>query len=167
MDSKPRITKLVVACDTSGFDCGSEPLDRYLELHALQSQRANSAQSYVAVVDDHVVAYYTLVVGSVTHGDAPERLRKGLPRHPIPIVFLARLAIDRRWQGRGLGAALLVDAIRRVLQIADIAGVRAIAVHAKDENASRFYEHFGFAPFADQPLTLYCLLKDLRAMAEG
>jgi GNAT superfamily N-acetyltransferase len=167
VDPKPQIAKLAVADDTSSFDCGSEPLDRYLKLHALQSQRANSAQTYVAAVNEQIVGYYTLVVGSVTHGDAPDRLRRGLPRHPIPIVFLARLAIDRSWQGKGLASALLLDAIRRVFQIADLADVRAIAVHAKDENASHFYEHFGFAPFPEQPLTLYCLLKDLRAMSEG
>lgn len=165
MEPKPQIAKLTQAHDTSVFESGSEPLDRYIKLHALQSQRSHVAQTFVAVLEDKVVGYYSLVVGSVTHDDAPERLKKGIPRHPVPIVFLARLAIDRTFQCQGLGAALLVDSIRRVFQIADLAGVRALAVHAKDENARRFYEHFGFVPFPEQPLTLYCLLKDLRAMS--
>jgi GNAT superfamily N-acetyltransferase len=117
----------------------------------------------VAITGQRAVGYYTLV-GSVTHEDAPERLKKGIPRHSIPVIVLARLAIDRDWQGRRLGLALVVDAIRRILQAADIAGVRAIAVHAKDENAKSFYEHLGFEPFPGQPLTLYRLLKDVRAM---
>lgn len=164
MDEKPHVAKLALEHETDTFDSGSEPLDRFLKLHALQSQRASIAQTYVALTGQRPVGYYTLVVGSVTHEDAPERLKKGIPRHPIPVIVLARLAIDRDWQGRRLGQALVVDAIRRILQAADIAGVRAIAVHAKDENAKRFYEHLGFEPFPGQPLTLYRLLKDVRAM---
>jgi predicted N-acetyltransferase YhbS len=75
----------------------------------------------------------SLVVGSVTYDGAPVRMTKGMPRHPVPIMLLARLAVDISWQGKGLGAALVVDAMRRVLRVADIAGVRAMAVHAKDE----------------------------------
>ena len=81
-------------------------------------------------------------------------------------MFLARLAVDQTWQGKGLGLALVVDAVRRVLQVAEIAGVRAMAVHAKDEAALRFYEHLGFTPFPDQRLTLYRLLKDIHSMLD-
>jgi GNAT superfamily N-acetyltransferase len=79
-------------------------------------------------------------------------------------MILARLAVDRHWQGAGLGAALLLDAIRRTLQVSDIAGVRAMIIHAKDDSARDFYAHFGFEPFPGDPFVLYCLLKDLRAM---
>jgi GNAT superfamily N-acetyltransferase len=102
----------------------------------------------------------------VAHDEAPERLAKGVPRHPVPVIILARLAVDRTWRGKGLGAALVVDAMRRVLQAADIAGVRAMVVHAKDETAQRFYEHLGFEQFPEKALTLYRLLKDIRAMSE-
>ena len=112
-----------------------------------------------------MVGYHTLVVGNVSFADAPERLAKGIPRHPIPILLLARLAVDRRWQGKGLGGALVADAIRRTLQVADIAGVRALLVHAKDRDAKNFYAHLGFESFPGEPLVLYRLLKDIRAMA--
>jgi GNAT superfamily N-acetyltransferase len=163
---KPSVAKLTGEHQLDEFESGSEALDRFLKLHALQSQRAGVAQTYVAVLDRRVVGYHTLVVGSVVHEGAPARLKKGIPRHPIPVVVLARLAVDTSWRGRGLGSGLLVDAMRRVLQAADIAGVRAVAVHAKDETARRFYEHLGFEPFPGQPLTLYRLLKDVRTMME-
>jgi predicted N-acetyltransferase YhbS len=161
---KPSVAKLTGEHDVDEFESGSETLDRFLKFHALQSQRAGVAQTYVAVLGKRVVGYHTLVVGSVVHEGAPARLKKGIPRHPIPVVVLARLAVNTSWQGRGLGSALVVDAMRRVLQAADIAGVRAIAVHAKDDSARRFYEHLGFEPFPGQRLTLYRLLKDVRAM---
>jgi GNAT superfamily N-acetyltransferase len=167
VEPKPRIAKLALAHDTTEFTSGSPDLDRFIKVHALHSQRANIAQTYVAIVDDHVLGYHTLVVGSVTYEESPERLKKGVPRHPVPIMLLARLAVDTTWQGKGLGLALVVDAMRRVLQVADIAGVRAMAVHAKDDNARCFYEHLGFEAFPDQPLTLYRLLKDIRGMQSG
>jgi GNAT superfamily N-acetyltransferase len=166
MAGKPQIAKLALAHDPTCFDCGSEALNRFIKLHALPGQRAGSSQTYVAASGATIAGFYTLVVGHVAHDEAPERLAKGLPRHPVPVIVLARLAVDRTWQGKGLGAALVVDAMRRVLQAADIAGVRAMVVHAKDETAQRFYEHLGFAPFADKPLTLYRLVKDIRAMSE-
>ena len=102
------------------------------------------------------------------YDDAPQRLTKGLARHPVPIVLLARLAVDRRWQNQGVGKALLKDAMLRTLQAADIAGVRALAVHAKDDEARRFYEHFDFVPSPSDPMHMFVLLKDMRKMiADG
>lgn len=147
------------------FDCGQEPLNRFLIRFAFANQQANASRTYVGLADGLVIGYYTLVVSEVTYEDAPERLKKGLARHPLPLMLLARLAVDRRWQGRKIGAGLLKDAMLRTLQAAEIAGIRALAVHAKDDNARTFYERFDFVPSPTDPLHLYLLLKDLRRTA--
>jgi GNAT superfamily N-acetyltransferase len=144
------------------FDCGREELNRFLQQHALQNQQSGGAQTYVGLADQTVVGYYALAVGSVEQERAPERVKKGLARHSIPIMLLARLAVDRHWQNQGIGAALLKDAVLRTLQAADIAGIRALVVHAKDEAARGFYEHFDFLPSPTDPLHLFMLLKDAR-----
>ena len=164
MSDKPQIAKLAAIHDTSGFDCGVDALNRFIKLYALQGQRAEVSQTYVAAVEGVVVGYHTLVVGNVFHDDAPDRLKKGIPRHPIPMILVARLAVDANWRGRGLGAALVVDAMRRTLEAADIAGVRALLVQAKDDAAQQFYRHLGFEAFPSNPLTLYRLIKDIKVM---
>jgi GNAT superfamily N-acetyltransferase len=156
------IEKLDARHRVEGFDCGQAALNNYLIRFALPNQRASTAQTYLGLADDQVVGFYTLVVGEVAYDDAPERLAKGLARHPIPIMLLARLAVSLNWRGRGLGAGLLKDAMRRTLQAADIAGMRAFAVHAKDDAAAAFYRHFDFLPAPTDPLHLFLLLKDLK-----
>jgi GNAT superfamily N-acetyltransferase len=159
-----RIEKLQRSHPVDAFDCGRETLNRFLVRYALPSQQANASQTYVAVVGEAEIAgYYTLVVGEVSYQDAPERLRKGLARHPVPLMVLARLAVAVTWQGRGLGAGLLKDAMLRTAQAAAIAGIRTLAVHAKDEEAATFYRHFDFAPSPTDPFHLYVLVKDLAA----
>jgi GNAT superfamily N-acetyltransferase len=128
----------------------------------MASQQAGAAQTYVALAGDEVVEYYSLAVGEVSHEGARGRLTKGLARHPVPIMLLARMAVSSTWQKRGIGAGMLKDAMRRTLQAAEIAGIRAFAVHAKDETARTFYEHFGFLPSPTDPLHLFVLIKDLR-----
>ncbi len=162
MSDVRRIEKLRRDHPVEAFDCGREELNRYLARYAWQNQQAGAAQTYVGIVGEAIVGYHTLAVGHVTLEDAPQRLTKGLAKHPVPIMLLARLAIDRRWQGQGVGKALLRDAMQRTLQAADIAGIRAFAVHAKDEEARRFYEHFDFMPSPTDPLHLFVLLKDVR-----
>jgi GNAT superfamily N-acetyltransferase len=156
-----RVEKLRRDHVVDGFDCGKEPLNRSLIRNALQSQRSNASQTYVAVEADLVIGYHTLVVGEVACAQASERLKKGLARHPIPIMVLARLAVSRDRQGRGIGPALLKDALLRTLQAAGIAGIRAFAVHAKDDAARAFYEHFDFATSPTDPMHLFLLLKDI------
>jgi len=150
-----------------GFDCGRDQLNQYLLRYAWQNQQAGAAQTYVGIVDNAIVGFHTLAVGQVTHEDAPVRLTKGMARHPVPIVLLARLAVDRRWQNQGVGKALLRDAMLRTVQAADIAGVRALAVHAKDDEARRFYEHFDFVASPSDPMHLFVLLKDVRRIVSG
>lgn len=147
------------------FDCGYEDLNRYISRFALNNQSAGSAQTYVAIADKKVVGYYSLAVGAVAHSQAPTRMAKGLAHHPVPVMLLARLAVDNTFKGRCLGAALLHDALARTLQAAEIAGIRAVIVHAKDDIARCFYEHFDFDPSPTDPYHLYLLIKDLRKTA--
>ena len=158
-----RIEKLQRSHIVDEFDCGSEALNRFLVRYAFQNQQAEASQTYIAIAGETVVGYYTLVVGQVEYAAASARMVKGLARHPVPIMLLARLAIATSWQGKGLGAGLLKDAMQRTLQAADIAGIRAFAVHAKDDAARAFYEHFGFSPLPSDPYHLFRLLKDIRA----
>ena len=160
-----RIEKLHRAHAVERFTCGQPELDRFLIRHALQAQQANSSQTYVALGDNEVVGFYTIVAGEAQHAQAPERVAKGMPRHPIPLLVLARLAVHLNAQGRGVGAGLLLDALGRTLQVADVIGVRALAVHAKDERAAAFYRHFGFTPSATDARHLFMIVKDIRLAA--
>jgi GNAT superfamily N-acetyltransferase len=126
------------------------------------SQRADGAQTYVGVSGEEIIGYYTLVVGHVAYEDAPDRLVKGLSRNAVPVMLLARLATDLAWQGKGVGAGLLRNAMQRTVQAADIAGIRAFLVHAKDDKAKAFYEHFNFQPSPTDPYHLHLLVKDIR-----
>jgi len=163
--TKPlRIEKLQRTHALEEFTCGQPELDRFLIRHALQAQQMNSSQTYVGVSDKTVIGFYTIVAGEVRHADAPERVIKGMPRHPVPLLVLARLAVHNEWQGRGIGSGLLLDALGRTLQVADIVGVRSLAVHAKDDSAAAFYRHFGFAPSPSDSRHLFMLIKDIRAI---
>lgn len=157
-----RIEKLRRQHAVDAFDCGQLSLNRFLSRFAWANQQADAAQTYVGLADETVVGFYTLVVGEVRCEEAPERLTKGLARHPVPLMLLARLGVGLQWQGRGVGAGLLKDAMRRTFAAADIAGIRALAVHAKDEQARSFYRHFDFIDAPTDSLHLFLLLKDLR-----
>lgn len=162
MSASRRIEKLRPDHPIDAFDCGEPSLNTWLIKHALQNQGANAAQTYVGLVDEVVVGYYSLAVGQVEYMEAPERLKKGLARHPVPIMLLARLAVHKDWQRKGVGRGLLKDAVLRTLQAAGIAGIRALAVHAKDDAARRYYEQFDFVASPTDPLHLFVLLKDVR-----
>jgi GNAT superfamily N-acetyltransferase len=149
------------------FDCGKEPLNRFLARFALQNQLMGASRTYVAVRHGEVVGYHTLVFGQVAFSDAPERLKKGAAQHPAPLMVLARLAVATGALGQQIGAGLLKDAMLRTLQAADIAGLRALAVHAKDDDARSFYEHFDFIASPTDPMHLFVLLKDVRALLGG
>lgn len=145
-----------------GFGCGKPALDDWLVRHARQAQNSGSARTFVVADDDLVVGYFSLTVGQIDTLDAPERIRKGMGQYPLPVVILARLAVSRQDQGRGIGFGLLQDAIRRTMLIAEQAGIRAMLTHPIDDEATRFYTRFGFvvSPVREQQLLL--LLKDAR-----
>ena len=157
------------AHDVTLFDCGNDELNRFLRRHALNNQRNQSARTYVALRGEaQVVAYYTLAAASAEFDFVPARIahglkRQGLAHHPIPLTLLARLGVDLTEQGAGMGAGLLKDAIRRFLQAQSIIAARAIVVHAKDDRASAFYQHFGFAPSPIDPYHLFLMAKDIHA----
>ena len=164
MSEERRIEKLGREHVLGAFDCGQPDLNGWLIKYALQNQSASSAQTYVGLVNDTVVGYYSLAVGQVEYGDAPERLRKGLARHPVPIMLLARLAVHKEWQGKGVGRALLRDAILRTVQASEIAGIRALVVHAKDDAAKRFYLHCAeFVEYPENSLTLFLPIETVAA----
>lgn len=149
--------------DVRGFDSGSESLDDWLRHHALQAQRSDSTRVFVVHAAAKILGFHALSAGSVQPEHAPERLRKGQGRYDLPLVVLTRLGVDRRMQGRGLGAVLLRDALLRVEAAVDIVGARAVHAHAKDERAKSFYQHFGFEPSPLDEHSMFLLMKDLRA----
>ena len=163
--SRYRIEPLQASHSLDSFDCGDEALNRFLIRFALVNQRARASRTYVVLAADGIVGFHTRVVGEVSPEQAPELIGKGLARHPIPLMVLSRLAVAVDHQAQGLGAALLEDAIGLTLAVADIAGIRALAVPAKNERTRGFYEHFGFPPSPSDPLHLFLLLKDLQSMS--
>ncbi|MHB8743386.1 MAG: GNAT family N-acetyltransferase [Sulfuricaulis sp.] len=145
----------------NSFDCGKEDLNHFLKRQAWSNQQAYSTQTYVLAKEFTAFGYYSLAAGSVSHDEATERVKRGLARHPIPVILLARLAVDVSLQGRGVGAALLKDALLRTAQAADTIGARTLLVHAKDDSAKAFYQHFTFEPSPSDPYHLLLIMKDL------
>lgn len=148
--------------DVGHFDCGDESLNSYLKRFALINNQNGSSRTYVAVKNNQVAGYYTLTPGSVSRQETPQRISQGLARYPVPVIVLARLAVDNTKQGTGLGKVLLRDALVRIVGASDSIGGRAILVHAKNERAKSFYEHFGFEHSPIDSLHLYLLIKDIK-----
>jgi GNAT superfamily N-acetyltransferase len=146
-----------------GFDCGKPTLNDWLLRQARQAQGSGSAKTFV-VVDDvsRVAGYFSLTVGQIDTREAPERVRRGMGQYPIPVVILARLAVDAQDQGRGVGVGMLQDAIRRTMAISEQAGIRALLTHPMDAAAEAFYRRFGFEPTPLREQQLILLLKDAR-----
>jgi GNAT superfamily N-acetyltransferase len=148
--------------NTLEFDCGVDALNRYIQNYALRNHINGSARTYVTTIGQKVVGYYSLAYGSVSHAEATMRVAQGLAKHPIPIMLIARLAVDKTEQGKGLGQGLLKNALLRTVQAAEIGGLRAVVVHAKDQVAKNFYLKYGFDASPIDPLHLFLLMKDLR-----
>jgi predicted N-acetyltransferase YhbS len=151
--------------DVARFSCGNEVLDRWLVRYAGQNQRRDAARTFVAATgSQRVYGYYMLVAGQLDHHEATPETRRGLSQHfPIPVAILARLAVDIGQQKGGVGAALLNDALVRVVRASEQVAVRAVVVHAVDENASSFYRRFGFLALSATPRTLMITISALRA----
>ena len=150
--------------DRNVFDCGVEPLNDYLKKYALQNQKKDSGRTYVATNEkNQIIGYYTLVFGSVSIEETTPEISAGLGKYPIPMILLARLAVDKNQKGKGLGKALMRDALLRAVRASEIAGLRAFLVHAKDESAKIFYEKLGFQPSPHNEFQLFLKMSDIRA----
>jgi GNAT superfamily N-acetyltransferase len=147
------------------FASGVAALDDWLKRRALANQASGASRTYVVCEAEKVVGYFALAAGAVTIAAAPGRFRRNMP-DPIPVAILARLAVDRAYQGRGLGRALFRDGARRVIQAADAIGIRGILVHAISEPAKAFYLALGFEPSPFEPMTLMVTLRDLNASVD-
>ena len=152
--------KLRADHDLSEFNCGEPALDDWLRRRALQNEEGGASRTYVVCIGLRVVAYHSLAVGAVAHAGAPGRVRRNMPEL-VPVMIIGRLAVDQEFHGHGLGQGLLRDAVLRTLQAADIAGIRAILVHAISVDAQRFYERHGFVRSPIDPMTLMITVGDL------
>jgi GNAT superfamily N-acetyltransferase len=150
---------LNAAHDLSVFDSGFPALDDWLKRRALANEEHGASRTYVVSADGKVVGYYALATGAITLRVATGRTRRNMP-DPIPVMIIGRFAIDKAYQAKGLGRALLRDAILRTVQAAGIGGIRAILVHAISAEAKRFYERYGFTPSPLDPMTLMITVGD-------
>jgi len=153
--------------DVSGFTSGNDELDSWLRRHAFAAQQMDSARTFLVIrgqdPGNRVAGYFSLTMGSVLRTDAPPKLARGVPAYPIGMVLLARLAVDRSEQGKGLGALLLAEALRKAVAAGEAAAARLVVVDAIDDQAAKFYAHHGFIPAPGHPLRLYRRMKDIRA----
>jgi GNAT superfamily N-acetyltransferase len=153
--------KLNSSHQMESFNSGNSQLDDWLKRRALKNEAEGASRTYVLCAGEIVVAYYCLANGAVAQTMATGRVRRNMP-DPVPVMVIGRLAVDLHWQGKGIGRALLRDAILRTLQAAEIAGIRAILVHAISEEAKRFYEQCGFTASPLDAMTLMVNVKDAR-----
>ena len=150
------VTQLKAEHERTSFDCGSEPLNQYLKAYALQNQKRDMVRNYVCCDSKGVVkGFYSLTYGQLMPDELPPEVTKGGGKYPIPVMLLARLGVDKEFQGIRLGSALLKDAILRTIQAADIGGLKLLIVHAKDDSARAFYERHGFQPSLLDPLKMF------------
>ena len=141
------------ALDLAAFHCGQAPLDEYIRRYASQDVRRNVARVFVATPEDEsrrLAGFFTLSAGSVNCSDLPESFARKLPRYPVPVALIGRLAVDAGFQGKGLGSILLAEACEKVVQASTTLAVAGIVVDAKNESAVSFYKHFGFLPLPGQ-----------------
>jgi GNAT superfamily N-acetyltransferase len=158
-------TLLTAEHDLEAFASGVPPLDDWLKQRARQNEIGGASRTYVVCEGHRVVGYYSLAAGSVLHHMATGRVRRNMP-DPVPVALLGRLAVDRGWQGRGIGAFLLRDALLRVIGAAETIGVRALLVHAISDQARGFYEHWGLRRSPVEPMTLMITVDEVRRMFE-
>jgi len=158
--------KLSGTHDLSDFDSGEAVLDDWLRRRAMQNEAAGASRTYIVCAGKKVAGYYSLAVGAAAHAESPGRIKRNRPE-PIPVMILGRLAVDKSFQGQGVGTGLLRDAALRTVQAAEIASIRALLVHAISEGAKRFYEAHGFIASPVDPLTVMITLREAERILGG
>lgn len=165
-----RIRPLDDAADRTAFRCGQEALNDYIRRYASQDVKRGVARVFIATpreASSRLAGFFTLSAASVRCEDLPPALARRLPRYPVPVALLGRLAVDQSFQGRGLGSILLFDACRKVVQASAVLAVAGLVVDAKDSAAADFYCHFGFVAMPGQPGRLLLSQKVLQRVAAG
>ena len=165
--SRVLLERLDAHHDVTNFNSGKVDLDTWLQRHALAAQRMDSARTFVATRSGRVIGYFSLTMGSVLRAEAPAKLVRGMPAYPVGMVLLARLAVDQSQQGKGLGAMLLAEALRKAVAAGEVAAARLIVVDAVDDSAAAFYQHYGFIPTPENALRFYRRMKDVRASLDS
>lgn len=163
-----QISRLDASHDIRSFDCGEASLDLFLQRHALNNDRAGLGRTFVAVDpgQTRVAGYFTVSTGSVTFASVPDHVAKRLPKYPIPTVHVGRLAVDRQFQGRGLGETLLLECLRKAAIASKSVGVYAVDLIALHDRAKQFYLKYGFVEMLDSPLHLFLPIQAARAVAK-
>ena len=155
--------------DVRGFDCGNAALNEFVIKYALANTSAGMARTYVTVPIERpvVVGYFSIAAGSVERARVPERVAKGTPQHSIPVALLARLAVDLRFQGQGIGPGMLKHALLKILEASRVIAIRAVLVHAKNQRAAGFYAKYGFVPSPVNSFHMMLLMKDVIKTVES
>ncbi|HEY2160549.1 MAG TPA: GNAT family N-acetyltransferase [Solirubrobacteraceae bacterium] len=165
--SELRLVLLTADHDLSGFDCGNRELNRWLADHALASQKADLARTYVTLSGNSIAAYVSLTAGSVRPDAAPKRYARGMPRYPLPTILIARLAVDHRYQRQRIGSRVLGEALRLAVAASDTAAARLVVVDAIDDHAAAFYRRWGFVDVPENPHRLFRKISDIRRSLES
>lgn len=154
--------------ERADFTCGKLPLDDFIRLRVSQYEKRRLGKTFVAVQkgEKKVLGYYTLAAGAISFEHLPPDASHKLPKHPVPVVLLARLAVDQAAQGARLGEGLLLDALQRALDLSGGLGVHAVEVYAKDDGAAKFYRKYGFTPLLDDPSHLYLPMAIIEELLE-
>jgi GNAT superfamily N-acetyltransferase len=162
LDALQPLVPLTIKHHTSRFDCGRPPLNDWLKFRSLTSEGSSARCFVLCAPNPLVIGYYCLTAGAVQHDGAPRKIGQNMPS-PIPVVTIGRMAIDKAYQGKGLGRALLKDALLRIVRASELVGARAVLVHAVDQGAAPFYARYGFKSFPTNNQTLFLPMDEIVA----
>lgn len=167
--AKWSIEKLDSAHERSDFACGQRSLDEFIRLYASQFEKRRLGRTFVAVQEGskRVIGYYTLAAGTIAFPNVPPEISRRLPKHPVPVILLARLAVDQTMQGNGIGEDLLLDGLHRAVVLSVQLGIHAVEVEALDNQAADFYKRYGFIRLPDTPSRLFLPIETIRKSLEG